>query len=428
MTLRRDLMRQSQLFTRTQKEAPKDEVAKNAQLLIRAGFVEKELAGVYDYLPLGLRTLNKIIGIIRKNMDEIGGQEMSLSALQDPEPWKKTDRWDDKVVDVWFKTALKNGGEVGLGSTHEEPITELMKRHISSYRDLPVYAYQFQTKFRNETRAKSGIMRSREFVMKDLYSFSRNQEELDSFYEEAKEAYRKIFEEAGIGNETCLTFASGGSFSKYSHEFQTVCEAGEDIIYVDEKKGIAVNREVYNDEVLNDLGLSRDDMVERKSIEVGNIFKLGNKFSGALGLEYTAEDGSKLPVVMGCYGIGPGRLMGTIVELMSDEKGLVWPETVAPFQVHLIELKNDDERVRAKSEEIYEALEKAGIEVLFDDREASAGAKFADADLIGIPYQLIVGEKNLKEDKVEIKSRRTGETEFISSDHKNVVERFTFSK
>ena len=295
-------MKQSTLFTKTRKEAPSDEVSKNAELLIRAGFIHKEMAGVYAYLPLGLRTLNKIIQVIREEMNAIGGQELSLTALQEKELWESTDRWDDEKVDVWFKTNLKNGGEVGLGLTHEEPMTRIAKENISSYRDLPFSMYQFQTKFRNETRAKSGIMRTREFIMKDLYSFSKNEEEHNSFYEKSKVAYTKIFKRLGLGHLTYITFASGGMFSKYSHEFQTISSVGEDVIYVDEEKGIAINKEVYNDEVIASLGLSKDTLVEKNAVEVGNIFTLGTRFSEPLDLTYQDENGEKKLVVMGAYG------------------------------------------------------------------------------------------------------------------------------
>src|SRR6185369_11609984 len=368
-------MRQSKLFTKTKKEAPKDEVSKNAQLLIRAGFVHKEMAGVYSFLPLGLRVLNKVIDVIREEMNAIGGQEISLSALQEKSLWEKTDRWDDGKVDVWFKTALKNGTEVGLGWSHEEPITKIVQQQISSHRDLPVLAYQFQTKFRNETRAKSGIMRTREFIMKDLYSFARTQEEHEKVYATVRDAYMKIFKRVGLGKETYPAFASGGAFSKYSEEFQTVSDAGEDLLYIDEASGQALNKEVLNDEVLADLGLKREQLVEKKSIEVGNIFTLGTRFSEPLGLSYKDEQGNAVPVVMGCYGIGPARVMGTIAEVLSDEKGIVWPESVAPFHVHLLSLGADE-----KAGEVYEMLTKAGIEVLYDDRDASAGEKFADSD------------------------------------------------
>lgn len=396
-------MRQSQLFTKTSKTSPKDEVSRNAQLLIRAGFIHKEMAGVYAYLPLGLRTFNQIVNVIREEMNQIGGQEVSMTALQSSDIWKATDRWDDDKVGNWFKTKLKNGSELSLGFTHEEPMTNMMRPFIQSYRDLPKYVYQFQTKFRNETRAKSGIMRGREFVMKDLYSFSRSQEELDAFYEEVALAYERIFDRVGIGSLTYKTFASGGVFAKYSHEYQTICDAGEDIIYVDEEKNIAINKEVYTDEVIADLGLEKSKLVERKSIEVGNIFKLGTRFSEPLNLTFKDEDGSIKPVVMGSYGIGPGRLMGTIVELLSDEKGLVWPEAVAPFLVHLLSIGVDE-----KAEEIYRMLSDAGIDVLYDDRDVRAGEKFAESDLLGIPYRVVVGRKSLEIGEAELK-KRTGD-------------------
>ena len=402
-------MKQSQLFTKTRKEAPKDEVSKNAELLIRAGYVHKEMAGVYSYLPLGLRVLNKIETIIREEMDAIGGQEISMTALQDRSLWEKTDRWDDAKVDNWFKTKLKNGNEVGLGFTHEEAITNIMTNHISSYKDLPIYAYQIQTKFRNETRAKSGIMRGREFSMKDLYSFSATQEDLDVFYEKAKQAYKNIFDRAGIGEITFVTFASGGVFSKYSHEFQTLSDAGEDTIYLSREKGIAVNKEVLNDEVLNDLGLSREELTEVHSIETGNIFKLGTRFSAPIGLNYKDENGEQKPVIMGSYGIGPGRLMGTIVESFADDKGIVWPESVAPFKVHLIDL-----REKEVSDDLYKKLTDTGIEVLYDDRDQSAGEKFGGSDLLGIPYRVVVSGKTVASEKFEVKVRRTGEVLMLS--------------
>jgi len=402
-------MKQSQLFTKTRKEAPKDEVSKNAGLLIRAGYVHKEMAGVYSYLPLGLRVLRKIDNIIREEMDAIGGQEISMTALQEKTLWEKTDRWDDAKVDNWFKTKLKNGSELGLGFTHEEAITNIMTSHISSYKDLPIYAYQIQTKFRNEVRAKSGIMRGREFSMKDLYSFSATEADLDAFYEKAKQAYKNIFERAGIGELTFVTFASGGVFSKYSHEFQTLSAAGEDTIYLSREKGIAVNKEVLNDEVLKDLGLTREGLEEAHSIETGNIFKLGTRFSSAIGLNYKDENGEQKPVIMGSYGIGPGRLMGTIVESFADDKGIVWPESVAPFKIHLIDL-----RAKEDSDKLYEKMTGMGIEVLYDDRDASAGEKFATSDLLGIPYRVIVSGKTVASGKFEVKVRKSGEVLWLS--------------
>jgi prolyl-tRNA synthetase len=402
-------MRQSQLFTRTRRDAPKDEEAKNAQLLIRAGFVHKEMAGVYTYLPLGLRVLNNIVQIIREEMNAIGGQEMVLTALQDKNLWEKTDRWDDAKVDNWFKTEFKSGGETGLGITHEEPITRIMTEHIASYRDLPVYAYQFQNKFRNELRAKSGIMRGKEFLMKDLYSFSKDEEEHQAFFEKAREAYRAVFGRMGIGDRTYVTFASGGIFSAFSEEFQTVSDAGEDTIYVDEAKHLAVNKEVMTDENLATLGLDRDALVEKKAIEAGNIFNLGTRFSEPLGLTYMAEDGTKKPVIMGSYGIGPTRLMGIIAETLSDDKGLVWPESVAPFTYHLVSLAGNDAGVQSIADELYEDMNAKGMSVLYDDRDARAGEKFADADLIGIPYRVVVGKDALASGRYELVNRATGE-------------------
>jgi prolyl-tRNA synthetase len=372
------------------------------------------MAGVYAYLPLGLRVLNKVTQIIREEMNAIGGQELTLTALQDKSLWEKTDRWGDDKVDVWFKTALTSGSELGLGFTHEEPLTNLVKSYVSSYRDLPFSAYQFQTKFRNETRAKSGIMRCREFIMKDLYSFSKDQEEHDAFYEKAKQAYINIFDRVGLGHLTYVTFASGGSFSKYSHEFQTLTDAGEDTIYVHEEKKIAINQEVYTDEVLANLGVTKDELVPKTAVEVGNIFTLGTKFSDALDLRYKAENGDDTPVFMGSYGIGPGRVMGTIVEVLSDDKGIVWPESVAPFAIHVLAL-GDNEAVKTQAEKLYSDLVLAGIEVLFDDRvETSNGAKFADADLLGMPTRIVVSERSLAAGGVEVKKRTEPESRIMS--------------
>jgi prolyl-tRNA synthetase len=406
-------MKQSHLFTKTRREAPKDEVAKNAQLLIRAGYIHKEMAGVYSFLPLGLRVMNKVVNIIREEMNAIGGQEVHLTALQDKKVWETTNRWDDAVVDNWFKTQLKNGSDVGLGFTHEEPLTNLMKDHIRSFRDLPKAVYQFQTKFRNEERAKSGIMRAREFLMKDLYSFNIDDAAHHSFYEEAKKAYVRVFDRLGLGGQTYVTFASGGSFAKYSHEFQTITDAGEDTIYVHEGKHLAVNKEVLNDEVLKDLGISKSDLVEKKAVEVGNIFSLGTKFSDALGLNYKDAEGKNKPVIMGSYGIGPGRVMGTIAELWSDDKGLVWPESVSPFTVHLVALFDTEGAVKKAAEELYTRLTKKGVEVLYDDRDETAGTKFSDSDLIGIPKRVVISAKTLKENSVETKDRRTGKVEMV---------------
>ncbi len=407
-------MRQSQLFTKTRREAPKDETAKNADLLIRAGFIHKMHAGVYSFLPLGARVIDNIVKIIREEMNGIGGQEVELASLQDKETWTKTNRWDDAIVDNWFKTKLKNDTELGLGFTHEEPLTILMRDHIRSFRDLPQYVYQFQTKFRNEKRAKSGILRGREFLMKDLYSFSRTDEEHAEFYEKAKIAYQNIFLKSGILDRTFRTFASGGTFSEFSDEFQMITDAGEDIIHVDEKSRIAVNEEMLpsvTDEQLAASGTHRNSLRPKKSVELGNIFNLGTKFSEPLELFFQDESGAKKPVIMGSYGIGVPRLMGAIVEALGDEKGLVWPLLVAPFHVHLIGVSDQD---KERADNVYEKLEEAGITVLYDDRDVRLGEKFADADLIGIPYRVVVGGK-VPEGQVEVKLRNDPTQENIEN-------------
>jgi prolyl-tRNA synthetase len=413
----------SQLFTRTSKTHPADETSKNAQLLIQAGLVHKEMAGVYAYLPLGKRVLDNIVQIVREEMDAVGGNEISLTALQNSAVWEKSGRWSDDVMDVWFRTKLAGGAELGLAPTHEEPLTALMTRFISSYKDLPAYPYQFQVKFRNELRSKSGLMRGREFLMKDLYSFSRSQEEHDAFYEKISAAYDKVFDRLGIGDSTYKTFASGGSFSKYSHEFQTLSEVGEDTIYVHEGRKLAINQEVYTDEVLKDLGIARDELIERKAVEVGNIFTLGTKFSEPLELTFTDEDGTVKPVIMGSYGIGPSRLMGLLAEHFADDRGLVWPEAVAPATVYLARLGATPEVVQA-ADSLYEELTTKNITVLYDDRdEARAGEKFADADLLGIPYRVVISDKTLSGDTIEVKSRTADAAEHIS--RQELMQRFT---
>lgn len=408
-------MKATQLFTKTSKTAPGDETSKNAQLLIKAGFIDKQMAGVYTYLPLGKIVLENITQIIREEMNGVGGNEISLTALQHKDVWEASGRWDDKVMDVWFKTKLANGTELGLAPTHEEPLTQLMKRFINSYKDLPVFPYQFQIKFRNELRSKSGLMRGREFWMKDLYSFSKDQAEHDSFYELISEAYNRVYSRLGIGDITYKTFASGGSFAKYSHEFQTLSEVGEDIIYVHEGMKLAINQEVYNDEVLADLGVTKEELVEKKAVEVGNIFTLGTRFSDALDLTYAAEDGSVQKVVMGSYGIGPSRLMGLLAEHFADEKGLVWPENVAPFKVYLVQIGNSNE-VADAAQKMYTDLQENGVTVFWDDRDARPGDKFADADLYGIPYRVVISEKTLASGELEVKKRLSDTAEFMTSE------------
>jgi prolyl-tRNA synthetase len=402
-------MKQSQLFTKALRTAPKDEVAKNAQLLIRAGFVHKEMAGVYAYLPLGFKVIEKIKQIVREEMDRIGGQELLMTSLQRKELWEKTDRWDDKKVDVWFKSELKSGSQVGFGWSHEEQITDMMTNFLSSYRDLPAYVYQFQTKLRNELRAKSGIMRGREFLMKDMYSYSASEEAHEKFYNQTIQAYLNVFERVGLGEHTFLTFASGGAFTQFSHEFQTITDAGEDVIYLHRGKKIAINKEVLTDEVMAKLGVRREELEEVKTAEVGNIFSFGGAKSEQLGLHFTDESGAKKPVVLGSYGIGITRLMGVIVEKFSDERGIVWPKAIAPFGYHLVNIAKD----RSRADEIYNSLQARNISVLYDERDLSAGNKFTESDLIGLPTRILVSDKSLSEDKVEIKDRATGRVELI---------------
>lgn len=398
-------MRQTQLFTRTIKELPKDETSYNAQTLIRAGFIDKLAAGVYSFLPLGWRVMNKIREIIREEMFKIDGQEINMPALAPKENWEASGRYES--LDILFKTIGSDEREYVLNPTHEEVVTPLASKFIFSYRELPFAVFQIQTKFRNEKRAKAGLLRGREFLMKDLYSFHVDQADLDAYYDRAIQAYKNIFTRLGLGDKTYLTYASGGSFSKYSHEFQTLTEAGEDLIYACPHCKVAVNKEIIDEQnTCPECGEKK--LIEKKAVEVGNIFKLVTKFSEAFNLQYQTAEGSKKPVIMGCYGIGLSRILGTIVEACHDEKGIIWPETVAPFKVHLLSLNENEE-----ADKIYEALKNAGIEVLYDDRDLAAGEKFVDADLIGCPYRLVISKKTLAQQSGEIKNRQTGQEEMV---------------
>lgn len=397
-------MLQSSLFTRTRKQPPKDEVSLNAKFLIRAGFVDKLHAGIYTFLPLGLRVLNRITAIVRREMEALGGQEILMPSLHPKENWETTGRW--KTMDDLYKTTDAAGREFALGPTHEEVVVPLMKQFVSSYRDLPLFVYQFQTKFRMELRAKSGLLRGREFLMKDMYSFHADEADLDAYYARVKDAYARIFNEVGIGKQTYPTLAAGGTFSAFSHEFQTVTPAGEDTIYVCRSCGTAVNKEIVGTKpTCGTCGAT--DMAAETAIEVGNIFPLKTKFSDAFDLRYTDPDGNREPVCMGCYGIGIGRLMGAVAEVFADENGLVWPESVSPFSAHLLSLDTPKEARTA-----YEALTAKGISVLYDNRDCAAGEKLADADLIGIPYRLIVSKKTGA--KIEMKKRTADETNLVS--------------
>ena len=404
-------MKLSQTFIHTLREAPKDETASSAQLLIRAGYIHKEMAGVYDFMPLGRLVLENIKAIVRKELNKIGCEELQLTSLKNPELWKKTDRWDDQKVDIWFKTELSAGGELGLAPTHEEPITNLMKTYVKSYKDLPIAAYQFQTKFRNELRAKSGILRTREFIMKDLYSFHTSENDLDGFYSKVENAYNNIYKELGIGADTHETFASGGVFCKYSHEFQTFTPVGEDSVWHNADYSICLNDEVFNDEVLADMNLKREDFVADRACEVGNIFKIKTKYSGPLELEYMDENNKKNPVIMGCYGIGITRVMGVIAEKFADEKGLVWPENISPYKYYLLAIGDESKKL---ADELYA---KNPEKFIYDDREKTRfGEKIADFELLGIPYCAIISDKNISDKKIEFIERKNGNKTLLTVD------------
>jgi len=404
-------MFQSKLFTKTIKEAPKEEISRSAQLLIKAGFIDKLSAGVYSFLPLGLRVLDKIEKIISDEMESIGGQRILMPGLIPKTNWERTGRWGD--FDALFKLKGQSEAEYALGATHEEVVVPLMKNYIKSYKDLPLSVFQIQDKFRNEIRVKSGILRTREFLMKDLYSFHASEKDLDDYYEKVKKSYEKIFKKTGIAKQTYLTLASGGTFSEFSHEFQTITSSGEDTIFICSKCRTAINKEIMG-KTQKCWKCSKNITQEEKAIEVGNIFKLKDKYSKPFDLNFTDKDGIKRIVLMGCYGIGLPRLMGAIVEALQDEKGIVWPESVAPFRFHLIPIENN-QKIKKAADGLYKTLQKQGQEVIYDDRQdKSAGEKFVDCDLIGIPYRIIISEKTLKSDCVEIKERNKNKAKLIN--------------
>lgn len=405
-------MKQSELFTKTSKEAPKEAQAMSHELLVRGGFIDQLSAGIFSFLPLGFRVLKKIENIIREEMIAIDGQEILMPALHPKENWAKTGRWET-LDDLYRFKSYYTKIDSALGGTHEEIIVPLMKRFISSYKDLPRYVFQIQNKFRDEKRAKSGILRGREFFMKDLYSFHTDERDLDKYYEIVQITYKKIFERAGVGRKTYLTFASGGTFSRFSHEYQTVSEVGEDTIYICKKCNLAINKEIIHEQKTC-ISCGKKNFEEKKAIEVGNIFKLKDTYTKPFNLDFVNKEGKKKNVLMGCYGIGLNRLMGAVVEVNHDKDGIIWSEEVAPFEVHLISLGKNTIR---ESEEIYKELAKNNIDVLWDDREGGgAGEKFKDADLIGIPVRVVVSDKNLKDKKIEIKKRTKAEPVFVSKE------------
>jgi prolyl-tRNA synthetase len=403
------------LYKSIKSSSSKEDISKNGQLLIKAGFVNCLMSGVYSYLPIGLAVLERIKSIVREEMNNIDGQELLMPSLTPRTIWDITGRID--TIDVLFKLSGCNNKDLVLAPTHEEIVTPLIQNFVNSYKDLPLSVYQFQTKFRNELRAKSGILRGREFIMKDMYSFHITEDDLNLYYEKVIIAYKNIFKRCGIGDKTILTFASGGAFSKYSHEFQTITNAGEDTVYK-VNNNLALNQEIIDDpDVQKEFNIKNKNELETlKTIETGNIFKLGTKYSKAFNFKYTDKDGKVQNPIMGCYGIGITRLMGTIVECLSDEKGLVWPEEIAPFKVHLISLVSKDDN-KSKCEEIYNKLLSLGFDVLYDDRQTlSNGEKLNDADLIGIPHRLIVSNKTLAENKIEYKKRTAKESKLLSFD------------
>jgi len=403
-------MRQSKLFTKTIREVPKDEESFNAKLLIRAGFVRKLMAGVYTFLPLGFLVQKKIEKIIRDEINSVSGQEILMPALQSKKNWETTGRWRYPEM---FKLKNRSDKDFSLGWTHEEIITPLVKEFVNSYRDLPFYVYQIQDKFRDELRVKSGLLRGVEFLMKDLYSFHADEKDLDDYYNKMQKVYFNIFNKCGLAGKTYLTLASGGSFSKYSHEFQTITPSGEDEIYLCRKCRLAVNREIIKQEKNKCPKCGSKSLLVEKAIEVGNIFKLMDKFSKAFNLVFIDKDKKEKSVLMGCYGIGLGRLMGAVVEVNYDSKGIIWPKRVAPFLVHLIQIENN-QKVSKTANALYNDFEKQGVEVLFDDRQdKTAGEKFVDADLIGLPLRIVVSERTLKVNSAELKFRDKKEVKLV---------------
>ncbi len=400
-------MRYSQVFPKTQKDAPKDAESINHQLLVRGGFVDQLMSGSWTFLPLGLRVLQKVVQIIREEMNAIGGQELVMPLLHPKEIWNETGRWDT-AKEVMYQFKDSRDKEYALSFTHEEIVIDLCRKHVQSYKDLPLKIYQFSTKFRNEPRAKSGVLRGREFLMKDLYSIHTTEEDMYEYYWQVKDAYLRAFKRMGFENVRVIE-ASGGVFTdNHTHEFQVLSETGEDTIYYCDECDWGENKEIFNETVGGKCPkCGNGEIKETKSIEVGNIFPLGTRYSEKMNFTFTDENGEKKNPHFASYGIGPSRVVGTIVETNHDDRGIIWPENVAPYDVHLVNIGVD-------ADSIYAKLRQAGVEVIYDDRDLSAGEKFADADLIGIPVRLVVSEKT--GDKIEWKNRTDNQTELLSVD------------
>ena len=408
-------MKQSLLFNKTRKNISKDIVATSHKYLVRADFVEKTISGVYRFLPLGLKVLRNIENIIREEMVDLGSQEVFLPALQNKKLWEETDRWGNFDPPL-FKFKDIHGKEIALGPTHEEEITDIVRKRVSSYQDLPVSLFQIQNKFRNELRATGGLLRTREFIMKDLYSFHSNEEDLVNFYNKVKNSYFNIFKRCGL-DAVAVSADSGAIGGDYSSEFMAVTDVGEDTILVCNKCGYGANIEKIKD---SKKCPECDNLLEsKKAIELGHIFCLGTKYSKMMNANYKNKKGEEKPILMGCYGVGVSRLMATIIELKNDDRGIIWPKEVAPFQIHLICLDSEG-KIKEESDRIYSQLKKDNFDVLYDDREnKSAGEKFIESDLIGIPIRIVVSEKTLKENSVGVKRREEEKEQLVKINNLN---------
>ena len=396
-------MRYSKLFGKSLRSAPKEAESTSHKLLACGGFIDQLAAGIYTFLPLGWRVHSKIAGVIREEIDAIGGQEFSMPVLAPKALWRETGRWET-IDPPLFITKDRHNKEYALGPTHEEVITDLARRFVKSYKDLPFAAYQIQDKFRNELRATGGLLRTREFFMKDLYSFHADEADFKEFFKKAIGSYTKIF--ASCGLKILVSQASSGSIGgDVTYEFQVPAEVGEDLVLFCKKCGYAINREISQEKKIGDKCPECGDILNQtQAIEAGQVFSLGTKYSKGMGATFVDRQGTQKPIIMGCYGIGIGRLMGTIVEVYHNDAGIIWPENVAPYKIHLVSI-GDGQDVIKKAAEIYQNLVKKGEEVLYDDRDESPGVKLADADLIGIPERWVVSENTLKKDSIEVKKR-----------------------